>query len=76
MLVASAPTSSDGDISRADIESKLREIRGEVEDASNSARSIGVIVGAVAVVAVIGTVYLFGRRRGRKEKTVVEIRRV
>ena len=29
-----------------------------------------------AVVAVVGAVYLFGRRRGRKEKTVVEIRRV
>jgi len=71
-----AIATQNGDISRADIESKLREIRGEVEDASNSARSIGVIVGAVAVVAVIGTVYLFGRRRGRKEKTVVEIRRV
>ena len=41
-----------------------------------SARSIGMIVGAVAVVAVVGAVYLFGRRRGRKEKTVVEIRRI
>jgi len=71
-----ATATQNGEISRADIESKLREIRGEVEDVSNSARSIGVIVGAVAVVAVIGTVYLFGRRRGRKEKTVVEIRRV
>ena len=71
-----ATATQNGEISRSDIESKLREIRGEVEDVSNSARSIGVIVGAVAVVAVIGTVYLFGRRRGRKEKTVVEIRRV
>ena len=71
-----ATATHNSEISRADIESKLREIRGEVDDVSNSARSIGVIVGAVAVVAVIGTVYLFGRRRGRKEKTVVEIRRV
>ena len=71
-----ATATHNGEISRADIESKLRQIRGEVDEVSSSARSIGAIVGAVAVVAVIGTVYLFGRRRGRKEKTVVEIRRI
>jgi cobalamin biosynthesis Mg chelatase CobN len=71
-----ATAERNGEITRTDIESKLREIRGEVNEVGESARSIGVIVGAVAVVAVIGTVYLFGRRRGRKEKTVVEIRRI
>jgi cobalamin biosynthesis Mg chelatase CobN len=65
-----------GEVTRADIESKLREIRGEVNEVGESARSVGMIVGAVAVVAVVGAVYLFGRRRGRKEKTVVEIRRI
>jgi len=71
-----ATATRDGEITRADIESKLRQIRGEVEEVGSSARSIGVMVGAVAVVAVVGAVYLFGRRKGRKEKTVVEIRRV
>jgi cobalamin biosynthesis Mg chelatase CobN len=71
-----ATAERNGEITRTDIESKLREIRGEVNEVGESARSIGVIVGAVAVVAVVGVVYLFGRRRGRKEKTVVEIRRV
>jgi len=33
-------------------------------------------VGAVAAVAVVSAVYFLGRRRGRKEKTVVEIRRI
>jgi cobalamin biosynthesis Mg chelatase CobN len=65
-----------GEVTRADIEAKLRAIRGEVNEVGESARSIGMIVGAVAVVAVVGAVYLFGRRRGRKEKTVVEIRRI
>jgi hypothetical protein len=65
-----------GEITRSDIESKLRQIRGEVEEVSESARSLGLIVGAVAAVAVDGAVYFFGRRRGRKEKTVVEIRRI
>ena len=71
-----AVATRNGEISRADIESKLRQIRGEVDEVGDSARSIGMIVGAVAVVAVVGAVFLFGRRRGRKEKTVVEIRRV
>ncbi|MBV8161938.1 MAG: hypothetical protein JO265_13525 [Acidimicrobiia bacterium] len=71
-----ATVTSNGEVTRADIESKLREIRGEVDEVGQSARSVGLIVGAVAVVAVVGAVYLFGRRRGRKEKTVVEIRRI
>jgi cobalamin biosynthesis Mg chelatase CobN len=71
-----ATATRNGEVTRADIEAKLRAIRGEVEQKEESVKSIGMIVGAVAVVAVVGAVYLFGRRRGRKEKTVVEIRRV
>jgi hypothetical protein len=71
-----ATVERNGEVTRADIETKLREIRGEVNEVGESARSIGIIVGAVAVVAVVSAVYLFGRRRGRKQKTVVEIRRV
>ena len=65
-----------GEITRSDIESKLRQIRGEVDEVGESARSIGLIVGAVAAVAVVSAVYFLGRRRGRKEKTLVEIRRI
>jgi len=71
-----ATATRDSEVTRADIETKLREIRGEVEEVGSSARSVAAIVGAVAVVAVVGAVYLFGRRRGRTEKTVVEIRRI
>jgi hypothetical protein len=63
-------------IERADIESKLREIGGGVRDTAVAAAPIGLAIGAAAVVAVIGVAYLFGRRRGRKRSTVVEIRRV
>ena len=65
-----------GEITRSDIESKLRQIRGEVEDVGESARNIGLVVGAVAAVVVVSAVYFLGRRRGRKEKTLVEIRRI
>jgi hypothetical protein len=69
-------TVSNGQITRTDIEAKLRAIRGDVAEAGQQAKSIGLLVGAVAAVAVVSAVYFFGRRRGRKEKTVVEIRRI
>lgn len=71
-----ATATRNGEITRGDIEYKLRQIRGEVEEVGESARSVGLIVGAVAAVVVVSAVYFFGRRRGRKEKTVVEIRRI
>ena len=71
-----ATATRNGEITRADIETKLRQIRGEVDEVSDSARNVGLIVGAVAAVAVVSAVYFFGRRKGRKERTVVEIRRI
>jgi cobalamin biosynthesis Mg chelatase CobN len=64
------------EISRRDIESKFRELQGEVESAGESAKSYGLVVGAIAVVAVVGVAYWFGRRRGKKRATVVEVRRL
>lgn len=63
-------------ISRDDIEAKLRDIRGEVDSTAAAAKPVGLTLAAVAVVAIVGVAYLFGRRRGRKRSTVVEIRRV
>ena len=63
-------------VSRDDIEAKLREIQGEVGRTAAAAKPIGMAVGAALVVLVVGAAYLLGRRRGKKEKTVVEIRRV
>lgn len=63
-------------ITRSDIESKLREVRGQVERTGDSAKNVGMIVAGVAAVAVVGVVFLLGRRRGRRKSTIVEIRRV
>ena len=64
------------EISRRDIESKFRELQGEVESASDSAKSYAIVAGAVAAVVVVGVAYWFGRRRGKKRATVVEVRRL
>ena len=63
-------------ITRADIEGKLRDMRGEVEETAEAAKApIMAIAAGVAAVVVIAA-FLLGKRRGRRKSTVVEIRRV
>ena len=68
--------SADKPVTRADIEAKLREIRGEVDEASTSAKPYALAAGVAVAVAVVAIAYVLGRRKGRKKTTVVEIRRV
>jgi hypothetical protein len=63
-------------IERRDIEEKLRELQGEVTEATDSAKSYVLIAGAVVGVVVIGVAFALGTRRGRRKSTVVEIRRI
>jgi hypothetical protein len=63
-------------ITRGDLEHKMREIQGEVDDTKESAQSTLLTVGAVAVVVVIAIAFLAGRRKGKKRTTIVEVRRL
>lgn len=63
-------------ITPADIRAKLEQIRGEVDRTAQAARPVGLAVAGVAAVAVVAVAYLIGRRRGRRNRTVVEVRRV
>ena len=63
-------------ITRDDLENKLREISGEMEEKVEEARPQLLSGAAAAVVVLTAVAYLFGRRRGRKRSAVVEIRRV
>ena len=63
-------------VSRDDIEGKLREIRGEVDAAGENARQYALVAGAVVAVAVVALAFTLGKRRGKKKRTVVEVRRV
>jgi hypothetical protein len=63
-------------ITRDDLEAKLREIAGEVDERVEDARP-NIIAGAVVAAVVIAVLaYLIGRRSGRVRSAVVEIRRV
>jgi 1-aminocyclopropane-1-carboxylate deaminase/D-cysteine desulfhydrase-like pyridoxal-dependent ACC family enzyme len=65
-----------GRITRDDLENKLRELEGGVEETKQSAQSTLVTVGAVVLVLVIAIAFLSGRRKGTKRTTVVEVRRI
>ena len=63
-------------ITKADLESKLRELQGGVDETRESAMSTIITVGAVVAVGVVAVAFLMGRRRGKKRSTVVEVRRI
>jgi hypothetical protein len=63
-------------ITRDDIETKLRELQGEVDENLESARSIGIAAGVGLAVVLVLLAYFLGSRRGKKRQTVLEIRRI
>lgn len=65
-----------GRVTLSDIESNLRSLGGSA--ASTVGKSAPTMAAAAAVggAALLAGVYLYGRRRGRRRATVLEIRRV
>ena len=62
-------------ITRADIEEKARQITAVVNETKESAQNTTIVAG-VALVVVVGIVYLLGRRKARAGKAVVEVYRI
>ncbi|MEY2397309.1 MAG: hypothetical protein QOJ00_483 [Actinomycetota bacterium] len=71
MTTAEAPR-----ITRDDIETKLRQLKGDAEEVAGAQKNNGLILAAVGGVVLIALVYFFGRRKGRKRSAFVEIRRL
>ena len=65
-----------GRVTRADIEAKLRQLRGDLEDTEEVVKEAGKGVAIGGVILLLILVFLFGKRRGRRKSTVVEIRRI
>ncbi len=65
-----------GRITRADIEAKVRDMRGEVGKTAEAAKAPLTAIAAAAAAVVVVLSFLLGKRRGRRKSTVVEIRRV
>jgi len=67
---------TDRPVTKADIENKLREIKGDVDEDVERAKPVVEMVAMGGVILLILLAYLLGRRKGKKKTTVVEIRRV
>lgn len=64
------------EITRDDIEAKFRELQGEADVLKDEAMNKAVVAGAVVLVTVVVVAFWLGRRKGRRARTVVEIRRI
>lgn len=62
-------------VSRDDIERKAQELIGAVDETAASAKNVAIIA-AVAIAGVVAAAFIIGRRRGSRNKTVVEVYRV
>ena len=62
-------------LSREDIEAKARQLVDAVDETKESVRNKAMIA-AIAVAVVVVAAFIIGRRRGSRNKTVVEVYRV
>ena len=67
---------SDRKITRDDIEAKLQELRGEVDNRAEAVKVPAIAIAIGVVVVTIAAAYVLGRRRGKRRQTVLEIRRI
>jgi hypothetical protein len=70
---AAAPASQ---ITRADIEAKFRELQGGATKRAEAAGATAMKVAVGVLVVVVVGAFILGRRKGRHQTTIVEIRRV
>jgi hypothetical protein len=66
----------DRPITRDDLRAGFAELQGEVEDQAETAKPYVLMAGIAGVVVIVGVAFVLGRRRGKQQKTYIEIRRV
>lgn len=65
-----------GRVTIGDVERQLRSLGGSAQGAIAASKASAGTALAVAGVLLVGASYLFGRRRGKRRSSVLEIRRV
>ena len=72
----SSPDKTGAKLTRADIESKFREVQTELNAGAENVKSKVLVAGGVLFLALLLLAFLTGRRAGKKKSTIVEIRRL
>ncbi len=62
-------------ITRDDLEAKARQLVGAVDETKESAKDTAML-GGIAVVGLVILAFAFGRRRGHRNKSLVEVYKV
>ncbi len=62
-------------VSRQDIEAKANEIVSAVTQTKESAKDTAILAGVVVAILILAA-FIVGRRRGSRNKTMVEVYRV
>lgn len=64
------------EVTREDLEKKLREIKGEIDGLADTAKpAVSTIAGLIGA-GIFGVAYVAGQRRAKNQKTIVEVKRV
>jgi hypothetical protein len=66
---------SEPKITRADLQSKFKELQNDIQGTADRNKSTFTTYAAIAGGAVVILAYVLGRRSGRKRRNVLEIRR-
>ena len=67
-------TQSDPKITRAELEGKFKALQDDIQGTAENNKSSIATYAAIASGAVVILAYAFGRRSGRKRRSVLEIR--
>jgi len=63
-------------ITPADIEAKFRDIQGQVDVVAEDSKKKMALVGGIIGVVLLLLIYVLGRNAGKKQSSVLEIRRL
>jgi hypothetical protein len=63
-------------ITRADIEAKFGELKGDVDQRTEAVKVPAIAVAVGAAVLTVVVVFWLGKRKGKKRQMVLEIRRI